>query len=158
MTVSFGKFLLDIVGDKYTFPFFEILFLLFVVYVVMKDWKFRRSSGGTVKRGKESWSYFYLTYGIASVIMMQIISVSDSLKNYKVVISVVNLGLLLYMCFFNGWFRNKIVGIISKSKEMKEGGKPFEDTHGMSESLSARVRHPDKKNHCPDRDRRSTRL
>lgn len=118
---TFWSFLAYILSDKVTFIFFELLFLLFFVFAVWKNWRYR-SSPFSVTRGKTSWDYFYLAYGIVSVIMIQIISVSESLKGYKVLISILNVGLLLYLMFFNGWFRNKIVGIIQKSKKMKEGG------------------------------------
>ena len=120
------------ISDKFTFPFFESVFLIFFIYVILKDWWFRHAPGGKVKRGEKSMGYLYLTYGITSVIMMQIISVSDSLKSYKVIISVVNLSLLLYMFFFNGWFRNKVIRIIIKSTEMEEGGKPFHEKIKLS--------------------------
>ncbi len=110
-----------IMSDQVTFIFFELLFLLFIVIAVWRNSRFKRS-GGSVKRDQKTWNYFYLAYGIASVIMIQIISVSDWGKGYKVIISVANIGLLLYVTFFNGWFRNKIIGVIIKSQEMREGG------------------------------------
>ena len=81
-----------LLSDKVTFIFFELLFFLFFIFAVWKNRQFR-SSGGTITRGEKSWNYFYLAYGIASVIMIQIISVSDSLKGYKGIISVLNVGI-----------------------------------------------------------------
>jgi hypothetical protein len=127
MVVAICLVIYYIARDKFTFPSFELLFLLFVFYVVFRDWRFRHLPGGKVKRGEKSMGYLYLADGITSVIMMQIISVSDSLKGYKVNISVINLSLLLYMFFFNGWFRNKVIGVIIKSKEKEEGGNNFHD-------------------------------
>lgn len=73
----------------------------------------------SVKRGDKSWNHFYLAYGILSVIVTQIISISEFGKGYKVLITVVDLALLLYLTFFNSWFRNKTIGfiIVSQSKE-----------------------------------------
>jgi len=115
--ISILKFL---VSDKVIFPLFELLFLLFIVYAIVMNMISRRKGVGAVKRGEKSWNYFYLSYGIASVILMQIISVSESLKDYKVIISIVNLIFLLYLTFYNGWFRNMILGFIRKSRELKE--------------------------------------
>ena len=66
-----------VVSDKFIFPIFEILFLLLIFYAIAKDIKFRRGRGiiAVIKRGEESWKNLYISYGVASVIVMQIISV-----------------------------------------------------------------------------------
>lgn len=68
------------------------------------------------KRGEKSWSYFPLAYGILSVVVTQINSISEFAKGYKVLITVADLAILLYLSFFNSWFRNKTIGFINKSK------------------------------------------
>lgn len=75
---------------------------------------------GSVARGEKSWNYFYLAYGILSLFVTQIISLSECGKGYKVFITLVDLGTLLYLAFFNSWFRNKIIGLIAVSQTKKE--------------------------------------
>jgi len=112
-----------VVSDKIIFPIFELFFLLFFVYAIARDKKLiGRKKGAvlSVKRGELSWNNIFISYGLASVVIIQIISSSESLKNYKVIISLMNLVFLMYLVFFNGWLRNKIIGIVSKSKNMWE--------------------------------------
>jgi len=57
---------------------------------------------------------------IVSILILQIINVSESYVNYKVLISIIDLSILLYLFYFNGWFRNKIIGILSKVQNLEE--------------------------------------
>ncbi|MCD6295511.1 MAG: hypothetical protein J7M20_11490 [Deltaproteobacteria bacterium] len=95
--------------------------LVLVLYSILGSHRMKRDMA-SVKRGEKSWNYFYLAYGILSVIIIQIISLSDFGKGCKVFIVFVDLGTLLYLAFFNSWFRNKIIGFIVKSQTKEEGG------------------------------------
>lgn len=99
----------------------HLVLLILVLYSILGSHRMKRDMA-TVKRGEKSWSYFYLAYGILSVIVIEIISVSDFAKGYKIFIVFVDLGALLYLTFFNSWFRNKIIGFIVKSQTKEEGG------------------------------------
>ena len=74
----------------------------------------------SVRRCDESWNHFYLAYGILSVVVTQIISISKFGKGYKVLITVVDLAILLYLAFFNSWFRNKVIHFIVVSQNREE--------------------------------------
>jgi hypothetical protein len=80
--------------------------------------------GGNVefrlKRGEASWAYFPLAYSILLTISIGIISVLEICYIYKILFIIVDSIALFYLCFFNAWFRNKIVGLFSRSKEMEE--------------------------------------
>jgi hypothetical protein len=95
--------------------------LILVLCSILGSHRMKRDMA-PVKRGEKSWNYFYIAYGILSVIVIQIISVSDFAKGCKVFIVFVDLGTLLYLAFFNSWFRNKIIGFIVKSQTKEEGG------------------------------------
>jgi hypothetical protein len=45
--------------------------------------------------------------------------------------SVVDLGLMIRLFFFNGWSRNKIIGFVSQARNMNEG------TRAMSAQMRA---------------------
>ncbi len=84
--------------------------------------RFRRKKGSTVQvtRGPESRRSFGVAFGFGSVILLQVINSSAAFAGHKVFLSLANLAALFYLCFFNGWFRNKIVGWIGRWEERPE--------------------------------------
>ena len=101
--------------DSVVFVALHIGLLALVVCALWGERKMKRDVA-SVKRGQKSWGYFNLAYGILSVILIQIISISDFGNGYKVFISIFDLGLLFYLAFFNSWFRNKTIGVIAASQ------------------------------------------
>lgn len=65
-----------------------------------------------IKRGKESWNFFYLVFGILITI---IIFVTDILPinnwGYKLLFFVVFLLILIWICLINAWWQNKLIGL-----------------------------------------------
>jgi hypothetical protein len=109
--------------DVFIFPLFQTIFLITLVWARLFDrGLFGRNPGLSmvVKRGTESWDGFYLVYGVLAVVFVELNSTTESLKGHKTLITLLDLGGLLYLCFFSSWFRNKIVGIINASKAMEE--------------------------------------
>ena len=112
-----------VLGDEVVFPGFQLAFLLLLVYAYVKDRGWLRPKTGatlTVKRGKESWSNFHLMYGLLAVVFVEVNNTAEALKGFKTIITLFDLALLFYLCFFNAWFRNKSLGVINASKEMEE--------------------------------------
>lgn len=107
------------IGDTAMILLLHVVLLVLVLYAIYGSQKMKRDMA-SVKRGEKSWNHFYLAYGILSVIVTQIISLSECGKGYKVFITTVDLGALLYLAFFNGWFRNKVIGFIAASQTMEE--------------------------------------
>lgn len=101
--------------DSVVFVVLHIGLLALVVYAMWGERKMKCDMA-SVKRGQKSWDYFNLTYGILSVVVIQIISISDFGSGYKVFISIFDLGVLFYLAFFNSWFRNKTIGFIVASQ------------------------------------------
>jgi hypothetical protein len=105
--------------DPCVFFLLQILFLILAGYALRQDIRSKHGNGGvsvTVQRGPQSWSYFYYTYGALAVILLELINTTEAFRGHKTLITVADLSLLVYMCFFNGWFRNKIVSFVSASK------------------------------------------
>lgn len=73
-----------------------------------------------LKRGDKSWNYFQIAYGFLLAISLSIIAVLDIKSIYKVILILVLAVFLFWLCFYNDWFRNKIVGIFTKSQEKVE--------------------------------------
>lgn len=112
-------FLKCICGDSVVFVILHIGLLALFFYAVFGELKMKHDMP-TVKRGEKSWNHFYLAYGILSVIVTQIISISEFGKGYKVLITFIDLAIILYLAFFNNWFRNKTIGIIVASQSREE--------------------------------------
>ncbi|MFQ5465590.1 MAG: hypothetical protein ACE5EI_06655 [Thermodesulfobacteriota bacterium] len=114
--------ILCLLGDSVILVALHVGLLILLVYAVRDERKRKRDTGSklSVVRGEKSWNYLYLAYGISSVVVIQIISVSESGKGYKVFITVLDMGVLFYLTFFNGWFRNKTIGFITKSQTKEE--------------------------------------
>ncbi len=102
---------------------FEFLFLGLFVYALRIRWVIKRRTGAIaiITRGEESWQKLYIAFGIASLVILQLVNLSEFGRGYKVIISIIDLVCLVYLTFYNAWFRDKIIAIISKSKDMKEG-------------------------------------
>ena len=113
------EFLTLISSEKIIFWFFQIIFIIIFVYSVIIE-NFNKSSGRTVGRGKESQYALYYIYGMLSVILLQIISSSIEIKKNTTFFILLNIIILTYLCFFNSWSRNKIIGIYSKFKNKIE--------------------------------------
>lgn len=110
----------DLLSDLYLFWSVEFLLLCLVFVGFLKD---NFSSGFiTVKRGPESWSYFSIAFAILSLIVSQIVAVANVkyIENHKVLISIIDSLALIYLCYFNGWFRNRIVGGVGKARGKTE--------------------------------------
>lgn len=109
-----------IISDTFMLIFLHLILLIIVLSAVQGSCRMK-GDGASIKRGEKSWRYFYLFYSVLSVIMMQIISFSEIGKGYKIYIAVVDLLTLIYLAFFNGWFRNKIIGFVVKLLTKEEG-------------------------------------
>lgn len=113
---------LSLLQDKYIFALFQIVIVI-ALAIGLGGYRLFLRKGGiptTVIRGDESWSQLALSYGVASVVTLQIINVSAAFDGYKVIISLFDLAVLLYLCFFNSWFRNWILLRVHKSKSKEE--------------------------------------
>ena len=105
--------------DSVIFIALHIGLICLLVFSLIGEWIMKRDLCG-VKRGNESWSHFALAYGILSVIVIQVISISEFAKGYKVIITIVDLSIFLYLTFFNSWFRNKTIRFVVASKTKEE--------------------------------------
>ena len=81
----------------------------------------RTGAFASVKRAEKSWNYLELAFGIIAVNVLQIINRADDTVKFKVLMSAFDLGVMIRLFFFNGWFRNKILGVIFNALNMKEG-------------------------------------
>ncbi len=112
-----------LINDKIIFPAFEVVFMGLFLFALLRECGWfgkKKEIEAVITRGEESWNKFYLAFGIVSVVLMQVINSVEALKGYKTIISIANLAMLVYLAFFNSWFRNKTIGLITKSQQKKE--------------------------------------
>lgn len=74
-----------------------------------------------VKRGKLSFEWFLVVYGIILSIFLSVISIINDLNFWiKLLIILIGSIILFWFCMFNSWFRNKVVVIFSQAKDKYE--------------------------------------
>jgi len=80
--------------------------------------KSKLSVSGGIKRGDISWAYFPIAYTIILTLTVGVISLLEMVHwILRIVIIIGVAGLFFYLCFFNDYFRKKIVDFFDKSKE-----------------------------------------
>ena len=85
-----------------------VLFALFVAVVARLPGR----GGPTVqiKRGETSMGYFYATYVAISGLLVAICLSVDVAKDHRVFWVLLDTIAVAYICVFNMWFRNRLVG------------------------------------------------
>jgi hypothetical protein len=74
-----------------------------------------------VKRGEKSWAFFPLVYNILLTLIVGLIALIDPFSwKLKITLILILALITFFLCFFNGWFRNLIVGLMSRSQELVE--------------------------------------
>jgi hypothetical protein len=111
--------MITFLSDISIFSIIHILIFFVSLFAILKNNKINNPSF-KMTRGAESFNGLNLMYGIASILILQIINVSEAYKNYKVLISIIDLSILLYLFYFNRWFRNKVIGVLLKAQNLKE--------------------------------------
>lgn len=111
---------LYLLSDNIIFPLFECLLMLIFLFGLLQD-HLNRHSGRVVTRGEKSQRIIIgVASAIIAVVSNQIVANTDVWKNYRVILMLLNLFITSYLCFFNGWFRNKIMGWWIKFEKKQE--------------------------------------
>jgi hypothetical protein len=109
-------------SDEYFLPLFEVLFLVLMIYAYIRGKRERLDNPvvSGVNRGEESRSFFHITFALSSVIVLQIVNAGEVWKHHKILVGVLDLLLLMNLCFYNRWFRNKVVGFGGQWRQRAE--------------------------------------
>lgn len=70
-----------------------------------------------IKRGKESWNFFYSILGLLLAIASIIISFMPFDLFYKSMVFIAILLFLILICLLNSWWQNKLVGLKIKLED-----------------------------------------
>ncbi len=103
---------------------FHVGLVILTCFAELKDrGYFTRPTGGyaTRVRGEVSWRMLNLGFGIVTVNVLQIISSADDSVKFKVLMGAFDLVVMIRLFFFNGWFRNEVIGLIGRAQRMEEG-------------------------------------
>lgn len=73
--------------------------------------KIRDTVEKRVKRGKESWNFFWLVFGILLASVIFIISIFPLEWTLKILVFIVSLVVLGWMCLVSAWCQNKLIGL-----------------------------------------------
>ena len=117
--------ILEFLSDRILFWILEGMVVGFVLLAAAKDWKARRNAGRggatlSVKRSAASGGKFYGAYGAATAVLVAIALQVEVAKDHRVVLVLLNVGVVAYLCLLNSWFRNKLVGWTTRLSELEE--------------------------------------
>ena len=91
-----------------------ILVAIAIVQTIASQIRSRRSNlSAVVNRGPQSMGSIHTWFIITSVLFTLTIEVADALVGFKALLVLINYGLLVYLFFFNSWFRNRLLLPIS---------------------------------------------
>lgn len=112
-----------IISDSYLLAGFEIGLLLIFFVAFFIDFNNRNNTFIALKRGEHSLKKIQNFFNLSSLfVIYSVIEVSSAYENYKVALLIFNYVVWLYLVYFNGWFRNKIIGYTHLFEELDEKG------------------------------------
>jgi hypothetical protein len=105
----------ELLSDVYLFPALQIALIAFVFFAMLMSLIGAIKAGKSgvtlsLTRGNESMGRFFGFYAAISGLLVAICLSSDHAKDYRVLWSVLDTVLVAYVCLFNIWFRNKLLG------------------------------------------------
>jgi len=109
-------------SDYIWLPLLELFIAVVFIRSVFYDIRAKMREGGTgvkVKRGEKSWSILLAFWGL-SIILIEIITSSDLISGYKIIIGLCNVGVLVYLTLLSVYFKNKIIGWSIKLRNIEQ--------------------------------------
>jgi hypothetical protein len=109
--------LCEFYSDAFLFWVLQVGLVLFVLFAALWNWIAARKAGlgglaMQINRGDFSMGYFYGTYAAINGILVAICTSVDvaAVKDHRILWIVFDTAAVVYVCLFNGWFRNHLVG------------------------------------------------
>ena len=110
-----------LLSDRIVFILVQGAFHAFLLVAMVKNrlWK---PAGVITRAGEKSRNTFMLFHGLSLILLFQIISTTNLgiAWNWKPWLSLLNFVAIGYLAFFNGWFRNKWIGLINEFEKRPE--------------------------------------
>jgi hypothetical protein len=115
-----------VLGNFICLPLLEVLILFAFLRSLIYDLQAKMRKGGTggsIKRGDKSWGIL-LSFWSASLIPVGLIALSDLItkyaSDYRIMISLINFGMLSYLSLRSVYFQNKIIGWYQKLRNREQ--------------------------------------
>ena len=115
--------ILFILSDWVWLILLQLSIFIFFIISVIREIVARKCPGNPSKevtRGEKSWNILLFFWTIIIIAFVEIIISSDLIRGYTVFVGLLNLSMLLFINFRSSYFRNKIIGWISKLQQTKE--------------------------------------
>jgi len=114
----------NLTSDAILFVALQVGLVLFAVSSAFLSWWVygRRKNSGVslkVKRGPQSMGYFYGTYLALTSIFVALSLHVELASSHRVFFVLLDTILIAYVCLFNPWFRNKLLGWINRVSELE---------------------------------------
>ena len=118
------KFWLSILSDQILFWVIQsCIFVIFVVSLAfnLKENKSKNQGGVSlsVERGDKSMAIFYGSYAALNGLLVALCLSIEVTKGYRVIWVIVDTVFPAYICLFNPWARNKILGWVHYLKKLE---------------------------------------
>jgi hypothetical protein len=111
-----------ILSDYVFLPLLELCILLVFLRSFVYDIGAKLREGGTgakVTRKDPSWVIILTFCGLAIVLIDVVIS-SEIIKDHRIIVGLLNLGVMFYLFFCSVYFKNWLVGIYGKMKNWSQ--------------------------------------
>jgi hypothetical protein len=108
----------ELLSDGYLFPSIQILLISFAILCWLIG-LFQSGNFARVTRSDTSMAVFYGTYAALSGVFIAICLQVEIAKNHRVIWVLTDTVLIAYVCIFNPWFRNKLLGWIEHLKQIE---------------------------------------
>jgi len=102
---------LYVFSDRVWLPLLEFFVVAVFIRAILYDVRTHLIPGNPraeVKRGEKSWAIL-LSFWALSIIIIEIILSSDLIANHRVIIGLLNVVVLVYVNFFSGYFKDRII-------------------------------------------------
>lgn len=115
---------MDLLNDRYAFWVFELALVIFclVAFIANQAAKTRRKNSkaqAMIDRGPVELGRLYNMYLAATFFAVLLTLNVEQSHGYKVVLVGLNVWIIAYLCFFNIWFRNMLLGLTSRLENEK---------------------------------------
>ena len=110
-----------LLSDRIVFILVQGAFHVFLFFAIVKDCRWK-PAGVVTRAGEDSRNAFMLFHGLSLLLLFQIVSTTNLgiAWNWKPWLSLLNFVAVGHLAFFNGWFRNKWIGLIIKFERRPE--------------------------------------
>ena len=115
-----NDYLACLLSDKMMFWILQLSLISLVIVSIFKKSNINRGSVSiSIDRGEGSMAIFYGAYITISGLLVSICLSVEFIKDYQIIWIVIDVSIAAYICIFNTWSRNKLIGISMKIKKLE---------------------------------------